>query len=71
MLQNIALALLGIGTIILVGWGVKEFLAASDIPLFIKIAVLAVGAGILILLGIAIRDRRKKSKTDDFKGVER
>lgn len=71
MWQNIALILIGLGVLVLIGWGVKGFFMASDIPLLIRIAVGAVGAGILILLGVAIKDRLAKAKTEDFKGVEK
>ena len=71
MWQNIALILIGLGVLVLIGWGVKGFFMASDIPLLIRIAVGAVGAGILILISIAIKDRLAKAKTEDFKGVEK
>ena len=71
MWQNLGLILIGLGVLVLIGWGVKGFFMASDIPLLIRIAVGAVGAGILILIGIAIKDRRAKAKTEDFKGVEK
>ena len=71
MWQNIAVILIGLGVLVLIGWGVKGFFMASDIPLLIRIAVGAIGAGILVLLGVAIKDRIAKAKTEDFKGVEK
>jgi hypothetical protein len=71
MWQNIALFLIGLGVLILIGWGVKGFFMASDIPVLIRIAVGAIGVGILVLLGVVIKDRITKAKTEDFKGVER
>ena len=71
MWQNVALILIGLGILVLIGWGVKGFFMASDIPLLIRIAVGAVGAGILVLLGVAIKDRVAKAKTEDFKEVEK
>jgi hypothetical protein len=71
MWQNIAFILIGLGVLVLIGWGVKGFFMASDIPLLIRIAVGAIGAGILVLLGVAIKDRIAKAKTEDFKGVEK
>ena len=71
MWQNIALILIGLGVLVLMGWGVRGFFTASEIPLLIRIAVGAIGAGILIFLGIAIKDRLAKAKTEDFKGVEK
>ena len=71
MWQNIAFILIGLGILVLIGWSVKVFFMASDIPLLIRIAVGAVGAGVLILIGIVIKDRLAKAKTEDFKGVEK
>ena len=71
MWQNIAFVLIGLGTLALIGWGVKGFFLAADIPLLVRIAVGAIGAGVLVLLGVAIKDRLKKSKTDDFREVEK
>ena len=71
MWQKLALILMGLGMLVLLGWGVKVFFTDSDIPLLVRIAVGAVGAGILVLLGVAIKDRISKAKTEDFKGVEK
>ena len=71
MWQNIAYILIGIGFLALIGWAVKGFFMESDIPLLIRIAVGIMGAGVIILLIVAIKDRMKKAKTEDFKGVER
>ncbi len=71
MWQKLGLILMGLGMLVLLGWGVKGFFMASDIPLLVRIAVGAIGAGILVLLGVAIKDRISKSKTEDFKGVEK
>ena len=71
MWQKIAYSLIGLGVLALIGWWVKAFFMASDIPLLIRIAVGVVGGGFLILLGIVIKDRIAKAKTEDFKGVEK
>ena len=71
MWQNVAFILIGLGILVLIGWAVKGFFMAADIPLLIRIAVGIVGVGVLILIGVAIRDRLKKAKTEDFKEVER
>jgi len=71
MWQNAAFILIGIGILVLIGWGVQGFFMASDIPLLIRIAVGAIGAGILVLIGVAIKDRLAKAKTEDFKEVEK
>ncbi len=70
-MQNVAFILIGIGILILIGWGVKGFFMAADIPIFIRIAVGAIGAGVLVLIGVAIKDRLAKAKKEDFKEVEK
>ncbi len=70
-MQNVAFILIGLGVLALIGWSVKVFFMASDIPLFIRIAVGAVSTGALILIGIAIKDRMAKAKTEKFKEVEK
>jgi hypothetical protein len=70
-MQNIAFILIGIGVLALIGWSVHGFFMDSDVPLLIKIAVGAIGIGGLVLLSVAIKDRRAKAKTDDFKEVEK
>jgi len=69
-MQNAAFILIGIGILTLIGWGVQDFFMASNVPLLAKIAVGAVGAGVLILIGVAIKGRLKKAKTDEFKEVK-
>jgi hypothetical protein len=70
-MQNIAFILIGIGILILIGWGVKGFFMDADIPILIRIAAGAIGAGVLVLIGIAIKDRLTGGKKDDFKEVEK
>ena len=70
-MQKLAYALIGIGAVALVAWGVKEFMSDPTVDPLIRIAVAAVGLGILLLIGIVIRDRRRASKDDKFKGVQR
>lgn len=69
MWQNIAFILMGLGVLALIGWAVQSFFMNGDIPLLVRIAVGAIGVGVLILLGVAIKDRL--GKKDEFKGVEK
>ncbi|UCG10196.1 MAG: hypothetical protein JSW30_05620 [Dehalococcoidia bacterium] len=71
MWQNIAFALIGIGILVLLGWAVKDFFTASEIPLILRIAVGAISVGILFLIGIAIKDRIAKAKKENFKEIEK
>jgi len=70
-MQNLAFILIGLGILALSGWSVKVFFMAADIPLLIRIAVGAIGVGVLILIGVAIKDRLKRAKTEEFKEVEK
>ena len=70
-MHKVAYALIGIGAVVLVIWGVKEFLTDPGVDLLIRIAVAAVALGLLMLVGMVIRDRVHASKNDKFKGVER
>ncbi len=71
MLQNAIYIVIGLGMLALVGWGAWAFFSASEVALWIRVIIGVIGAGFLILLGIAIRDRMKIAKTDKFKGVEK
>ena len=51
MWQNIALILIGLGVLALIGWSAQAFFMADDIPLLIRIAVGAIGVGVLIFIG--------------------
>jgi len=70
-MHKLAYTLIGIGALVLVIWGVKEFLTDPGVDLLIRIAVAAVGLGLLILIGVVVRDRIRASKNDKFKGVQR
>ena len=70
-MQNVAFILIGLGVLVLIGWGVKSLFMEADIPIFIRIAVGAIGAGILVLIGVAIKDRLAKAKKEDFKEIEK
>ena len=70
-MQNVAFILIGVGILVLIGWSVKDFFAASDIPLLIRIAVGAISVGVLVLIGVAIKDRLAKARTENFKEVEK
>ena len=71
MLQKIAFFLIAAGILVLIGWGVKGFFLAADIPIWIRIAIGAIGVGVLILIGIVIKDRLSKQGKEDFKEVDK
>ena len=71
MWQNTAFILIGLGVLALIGWWTQSFFTVSDIPLIIRIAAGLIGIGIVILIGVVIKDRLAKVKTEDFKEVEK
>ena len=71
MWQNVAFILIGLGILVFIGWAVQGFFTASDIPLLIRISAGAIAVGVLVLIGVAIKDRLKKAKAEDFKEVEK
>ncbi len=70
-MQKIAFALIAAGILVLIGWGVKGFFLAADIPIWIRVAVGAIGVGVVILIGVAIKDRLSKQGKEDFKEVDK
>jgi hypothetical protein len=70
-MQKLAFFLIAAGIRVLIGWGVKGFFLATDIPIWIRIAIGAIGAGVLILVGIVVKDRLSKQGKEDFKEVDK
>lgn len=73
-LRRIGGILLIAGLLILTGWGLWFFRPVfSELPLPLKIAILAIAGGLIILLASLGWERRRASKEekDDFKEVER
>ena len=70
-MHKLAYALIGLGLLALVAWGIKEFMTDPTVDILIRIAVACAGLGFLLLVGIVIRDRVRTSKNDKFKGVQR
>ena len=70
-MQNLSFILIGLGILIIIAYFTKEFFTDGDVPLLIRISVGAIGAGVLVLIGVAIKDRLAKSKTENFKEVEK
>ncbi|MDD4875845.1 MAG: hypothetical protein PHQ86_01755 [Dehalococcoidales bacterium] len=70
-MQNTAFFLIGLGILAIIGWVSQGFFTASEIPLLIRIAVGGIGLGVLILIGLTIKDRIKKAKEENFKEVDR
>ncbi|MEE8470587.1 MAG: hypothetical protein V3S51_04585 [Dehalococcoidia bacterium] len=66
---SLALVGLGIGAGYVLYW---VFGVAYDaIPFPLKIAIIAVGLGLIVLLLSVMRERHAASKDEDFKGVDK
>jgi hypothetical protein len=70
VIQRIGFGLVGIGVLVLIGWSVRGFFLAEEIPLIIRLSVGAIAVGLLMLIGSVIRDRVAAAKTEDFKEVK-
>jgi hypothetical protein len=70
VLQRIAFGLIGLGVLVLIGWGARGFFTSSDVPLVVRICVGAIGVGVVVLVGIAVKDRISKGKKETFKEVD-
>ena len=55
--------------VLLLGYALYSLFADASEGLFIKLVVGGIFAGLLSLLGVAIADRVRESKTDKYKGV--
>lgn len=69
MWQNIGYVLISLGVLGLAGWGLWNFFTSSEIPIAIRIALGIIGVGVLMLLGIAVKDRihrKEKSGEADY-----
>ena len=70
MWQNIAYLLIGASVLSVTGWAAWYFFTAADIPLLIRIAAGAIGTGVVILTGAAIKDRIITAREENYEGVE-
>jgi hypothetical protein len=68
--RDISIIILGTAILGLMGWGLRGFFADADIHLGIRVAVGAIGGGILFLVVKLIRARLTKAKTEKHKEAE-
>ncbi|MFC1846921.1 hypothetical protein ACFLYS_02540 [Chloroflexota bacterium] len=68
---NAIFVIIGLALLTLIGWAAKDFFIATEVSIFIRILVGIIIVGGVALLGIAIRDRMKQDKEENFKGVEK
>ena len=70
MSQKVGLSLISVGVLVLIGWSVKGFFLASDIPVIVRISVGAIAVGLLVLIWSVVADRIAAARTEDFKEVK-
>ena len=69
--RDIGIIILGTAILGLMGWGLRGFFADADIHLGIRVAVGAIGGGVLFLVVKLIRARLTKAKTGKHKEAEK
>jgi ferric-dicitrate binding protein FerR (iron transport regulator) len=73
--RSLGWILVTLSAVVLAGWGMWEgltaLLADTGVPLFAKVAILALGLGGVILLFSVIREKLFTYRHDPFKEVER
>ena len=73
--RGIGWIFVSIGTVVLLAYGAWEVMQAlyndSDIPMFIKIAIISVAVGFLILAVSVIREKLFTRRSDPYKEIER
>jgi hypothetical protein len=68
---NAILIIIGLAVLALIGWIAQGFFFTAQIPLIFRILVGIVAIGGVSLLLVAIRDRIKQAKKENFKGVDK
>ena len=73
--RGIGWTLVSLGAVVLVSWGIWEFVGAlivdEELPLFIKLSILAVVAGGTMLTLSVFREKLFTSSRDPYKEIER
>lgn len=63
-------AILAAGLLVLGGYWVYAIVRADDIPLLLRVALLAIPVGLAVFLAAALRDRFTQKKQEDFLEVD-
>jgi len=71
MRNDLGIIILGTVILGLMGWGLRGFFADADIHLGIRVAVGAVGGGVLFLVVKLVRARLTRAKTDKSEEVKK
>ena len=71
MSNDLGIIILGTVILGLMGWGLRGFFADADIHLGIRVAVGAVGGGVLFLVVKLVRARLARAKSDKSEEVKK
>jgi len=69
--NDIGIIILGTAILVLMGRGLRGFFADAEIHLGIRVAVGAIGGGILFLMVRLVRDRLTRAKTEKHKEADK
>ena len=69
--NDIGIIILGAAILVLMGWGLRGFFADAEIHLGLRVAVGAIGGGILFLVVRLFKARLANTKTDRRKEAEK
>ena len=69
-MQNVAFILIGLGIMVIIGWVFRGFFMAEDVPVLLRAAVGTIGAGVLVLIGVAVKDRINRARHEDYKEIK-
>ncbi len=68
---DIGIIILGTAILGLMGWGLRGFFADAEIHLGLRVAVGAIGGGILFLVVRLVKARLTRAKSEKHKEVEK
>ena len=69
-MQNAAFILIGLGIMVIIGWVFRGFFMSEEVPVLLRAAVGTIGASILVLIGVAVKERVTKARHEDYKEVK-
>ena len=73
--RGIAWILLSLGTVVVLAYGawkwVESIWGATDVPLFVRLGILAIAIGLLVLAVSVVREKLFTGKRDPYKEIQR
>ena len=69
-MQNVAFILIGLGIMVIIGGVFRGFFMAEEVPVLLRVAIGTIGAGVLVLIGVAVKERINRARHEDYKEVK-